>query len=160
MHLPLPLHGRFGAEAMASGCALATCDRVDLEPFPPGRPIWHIAPDNLVPQLQRLLSNRALRVALGTAGIAHAERYHGHVAVARRILESLAPDTIADPYPPFFVRHFQKGHGDVLAPGLLRLTDDVVSRWGLPGDVDVTDLVARRLCSPALRGRTIPRWMG
>src|SRR6185503_18207923 len=30
--LHLPLHGRFGVEAMAAGCALATCNRADWEP--------------------------------------------------------------------------------------------------------------------------------
>ena len=55
--LHLRLHGMFSLEAMASGCAVATCNREGYEPLPRNRPIWHIEPSNLHGQLKRLLTD-------------------------------------------------------------------------------------------------------
>jgi hypothetical protein len=142
----LPLHGRLGVEAMASGCAVATCDRVDWEPFPEKRPIWHIDVDNLKEQLRRLFTDKPLRIELARAGRRHAERHHGHVAVARRIVDALErPDEAIDHRPTFFARHYRLPSGARVPRALRRMTAQVARRCGLPDGVTLRDLQARGL---------------
>lgn len=144
--LHLPMHGRLGVEAMASGCALATADRRDLEPVPAERPVFPIDPVNLSAQLRALLTDRALRVRLGHEGIAHARRHHDHVAVARRVV-ACATDPAAplEHAPTFFARDYRLPEGVALPTRLKALTERVVRRWGLPTDVTAADLRARGL---------------
>jgi hypothetical protein len=157
--LHLPLHGKLGVEAMASGCALATCDREEFEPFPPGRPVWHIGPENLGDRLRRLLTDRELRLTLARAGRRHVERYHDHVEVARRMVEHLGAGRY-DHYPTFFAREYRLPRGVEIPERLKRMTTQIVRRWGLPDGADPRDLVERGLISP--RGldpsRPVPRW--
>jgi hypothetical protein len=142
--LHLPLHGRLGVEAMASGCALATCDRADWEPIPAERPIWHIDVANLKAQLRRLLSDRALRVELARAGRRYVERHHGHVEVARRIVGALERPVL-DHHPRFFAHHYRLPRGVRIAQELRRLTAQVVRRHGAPDGVTLDDLRERGL---------------
>lgn len=160
--LHLPLHGKLGVEAMASGCALATCDRQEFEPFPPNRPVWHIGPEALDARLRRLLTDRDLRIELSVAGRQHVERLHDHVKVARRIVEHLgAPEANRyDHYPTFFAREYCLPEGVAIPEQLKRMTTQIVQRWGLPEGVDPEDMIARGLMSPhGLNFPTpIPRW--
>ncbi len=160
--LHLPIHGKLGAEAMASGCALATCNREEYEPFPPKRPIWHLDPENLDGQLRRLLTDRELRVGLAREGRAYVERYHDHVQIAQRILDALSADESQryDHYPTFFARAYQLPEAVVIPENLKRLTAQVVQRWGLPEGVDAQDMIARGLMSAdGLNfSEPIPRW--
>jgi hypothetical protein len=156
------LHGTFGLEAMASGCALATCNREDCEPFPPNRPIWHIDEANLHNSLKRLLGDKELRVRLAQQGRRYVERYHDHVKVTRAIIQHL-DDGIEqqyDHYPTFFARDYRLPDGETIPEDLKRMTAKIVQRWGLPQDVDPQDMIARRLMSaegldPFV---PIPRW--
>ena len=144
--LHLPMHGRLGVEAMASGCALVTADRPDLEPFPAQRPIWPIDPAGLDGQLRAVLTDRSLRVRLGHEGIAHARRYHDHVAVGRRVVEAAtAPAPTLEHRPDFFARHYQLPAGVTLPTRLRALTARVARRWGLPDGVTLEQLRARGL---------------
>jgi hypothetical protein len=159
--LDIPLHGKLGLEAMASGCALATCNLYEYEPFPPNRPIWHVDRDSLVPRLKELLTNRDLRVRLAQDGRQYVERYHDHVHVARRILDHVTGKApVCDHYPTFFARKFQLDDGQEIPERLKRLTSQVVQRHGLPDDVDPEDMIARGLMSRAGLDprRPIPRW--
>jgi len=160
--LYMPLHGKFGVEAMASGCALATCNREEFEPTPPNRPIWHIDSANIYEQLKRLLTDRDLRVRLARQGREYVERYHDHVSVARRIIECLSADgpTQYDHYPTFFAREYRLPDGETIPDGLKRMTAKIVQRWGLPEDVDPQDMIARGLMSVdgLTLSRPIPRW--
>lgn len=143
--LHLPMHGRLGVEAMASGCALVSADRRDLEPVPAGRPVWSIDAAHIDAQLRALLTDRALRVRLAREGIAHARR-HDHVAVARRIAEcATRPDAPLEHAPTFFARHFRLPEGVTIPTRLKRLTERVARRWGLPEGVTLADLHARGL---------------
>jgi hypothetical protein len=142
--LHLPLHGRLGVEAMASGCALATCDRTDWEPFPARRPIWHIDVDGLKEQLRRLLTDKKLRIELARAGRRHVERHHDHVNVARRIVDALERPPL-DHHPSFFARHYRLPKGATVPRTLRRMTTAVVRRYGLPDGVTLGDLQARGL---------------
>jgi hypothetical protein len=142
--LHLPLHGRLGVEAMAAGCALATCNRADWEPFPATRPIWHIDVANVKSRLRTLLTDRALRVRLAREGRRHVERHHGHVAVARRVLDAIdAP--IVDHRPTFFARHYRLERGERVPERLRRLTAQVARRHGLPDGVTLGNLRERGL---------------
>lgn len=143
--LHLPMHGRLGVEAMASGCALASADRRDLEPVPAERPVWPLDAERLDAQLCALLTDRALRVRLAHEGVAYARR-HDHVAIARRITDCVTcPDAPLEHAPTFFARHFQLPDGAQLPVRLKALTARVARRWGLPEGVTLDDLRARGL---------------
>ena len=159
--LNLPLHGMFGLEAMASGCALATCNREDYEPFPQNRPIWHIDANNLHSALKRLITDKTLRTRLAREGRQYVEQHHNHVQVARRILEALKTANLQyDHYPTFFGRSYQLEAGEVIPEYLKRMTASIVQRWGLPEDVDPLDMIRRGLMPPdgLTSSEQIPRW--
>jgi hypothetical protein len=157
--LPIPSYGRLGAEAMASGCALATCSREEFEPIPPGRPIWHIDYENLYDRLKTLLTDRELRMRLAREGRQYVEKYHDHVGIARQVLAHLGGGAEYDYYPSFFAKRYGLPHGEVVPPDLKRMTAQVVRRWGLPEGVEPEDLVARGLMSAdGLGPPPIPRW--
>lgn len=159
--LNLPLHGMFGLEGMASGCALATCNREEYEPFPPNRPIWHVDAGNLYSQLKRLLTDKQLRIHLAHDGRKYVERYHDHVQVARRLLDGLgALELQYDHYPTFFARSYKLAEGEVIPKYLKRITAEIVQRWGLPEDIDPREMIRRGLMSQdgLTPSRPIPRW--
>ncbi|CAN5806975.1 glycosyltransferase family 4 protein [soil metagenome] len=160
--LHVPLHGKLGVEAMASGCALADCNREECEPFPPSRPIWHIGPENLYLQLKRLLTDKELRIRLAREGREYVERYHDHVNVARRIVEHLRAGKLKryDHYPTFFACDYRLPEDVEIPDYLKRMTAQVVQRWGLPEGVDPQDMIARGLMSADGLGfsEPIPRW--
>jgi hypothetical protein len=161
--LHLPLHGKFGLEAMASGCALATCNREDYEPFPPNRPIWHIDAENVYERLKRLLTDQELRVRLARQGRAYVERQHDHVIVANRIIQGVTTraTTACDHYPTYFAERFLLPDGEAIPERLRVMTARIIQRWGLPEHVPVNNLIARGLISPRGLSRThpIPRWL-
>jgi hypothetical protein len=159
VHMP---HGCVGVEAMATGCALASADNHDLEPWPKERPIWPIEPGTAREQLRRLFQDRELRMRLAREGRAHAMRHHDQVAVARSILARLDAGRAApmDHHPDFFVRHYRLAPGVVIPKTLQRMTTRILRRCGLPPDVDPQDLVARGLLADTGPGslNAIPRW--
>jgi Glycosyl transferases group 1 len=145
----LPLHGKLGVEAMASGCALATCDRVDLEPWPARRPVWHVEAADIDRRLKRLLTDRALRLRLAEAGRRYVERHHRAEDVAASVLARLAGRHVGRRHvPEFFAMSYRLPSGTRLPRPLLSLTARVVEDWGLPSDVDPGDLVRRGLMAP------------
>lgn len=158
--LHIPLHGKAGVEAMASGCALATCNRQVQEPFPRNRPIWHIDPGNVYQQLKRLLTDRELRVRLAEEGLAYVRRYHDQQHVARRVLGHLAERGTAacDHYPCLFPRHYRLEPGVEIPDVLQRLTERIVRRWGLPELANPPDMVSRGLMTWSKPTRAPPKW--
>ena len=144
--LHLPMHGRLGVEAMASGCAVATADRADLEPVPARRPVWPIDTANLDARLRTLLTDRALRTRLAREGVAHARRHHDHLAVARRISECLSDaNAPLEHTPTFFAKHYRLPEGVSVPQRLRRMTAAVARRHPLPEGVTLDDLRARGL---------------
>ena len=143
--LHLPLHGRLGVEAMASGCALATCDDARWEPYPARRPIQHVDPDNVVGALRELLTDRGLRVRLASAGLDHVRRHHDHRAVAAGIVDSLRGDAPIHHRPEFFARHYRLPEGQRLSRRARALNRRVARRYGLPPSVTLSALEQRGL---------------
>jgi len=159
--LYFPLHGKFTLEAMASGCAVATCNRQDYEPYPSARPIWHIDAGNVREQLGRLLTDRQLRLSLAQQGREYVTRNHDHVKVARQILGYLNGDA-GDHlhYPSFYARCYRAPASEPVPPYLQKMTASLMRRWGLPHDVDPDALVERGLISAvdAQSLREVLRW--
>jgi hypothetical protein len=150
--LHLPLHGKLGVEAMASGCALATCDRTDLEPWPPRRPIWHVEPSVLDERLERLLTDRPLRLRLASAARRYVDRYHRADDVTARMIGRLAGGRPQRMHvPEFFARTFRLPRDERLSQPILDLTSRVVRKWGLPAGVDAKELVRRGLMGDVRR---------
>jgi hypothetical protein len=142
----LPLHGRLAVEAMAAGCAVAACDRPLLEPIPLGRPIFPLSFDDLDGPLERLLTDRPLRVRLGHEARAYAERFHDRVVVARTLIESLGPDApLPEHRPEFFARHYRLPPGVTIPADVRQLSRAIVRRHGLPKGVTLANLVKRGL---------------
>ncbi|MFN7918183.1 MAG: hypothetical protein U0Q55_22760 [Vicinamibacterales bacterium] len=143
----LPLHGKLGVEAMASGCAVAACDRRAIEPFPADRPVWHIEPAVLEPQLRTLLTDRALRVRLAVEGRRYVSRYHRHDRIARSVLQLLAGKASELPmhHPRFYASEYRLPMGGRIPRPLLQLTNDVLASRGVPAGTNVTALVERGL---------------
>lgn len=159
--LHLFLHGKFAVEAMASGCAVATANREDLEPMPPNRPILHIDPANVYEQLWRLLTDKELRLRLAHEGRRYVERYNDHVRVARYFIENLSGDPAKQYhfYPTFFARHYRLPEGEVVPHYLRKMTAKVIERWGLPEDVDPQGMIERGLMADGVIGSNgIARW--
>jgi len=160
--LNLFIYGKFTAEALASGCAVATGNREDLEPMPLNRPVWAINPATLYDQLRRLLTDKELRIRLAYEGRKYVERYHDHVQVAQYFIENLEqhPANQYHFYPTFFSRHYRLPEGERIPRYLQRMTAKIVQRWGLPEDADPYDMVARGLIAPADLNSllAIPRW--
>jgi len=157
--LNLPLHGMFGLEAMASRCALATCNREDYEPFPANRPIWHIDAQNIYSQLKVLLTDQSLRTSLAVQGRDYVERYHDHVKVGQRTLNGLTQSR-PDHYPTFFARSYELPPGEVIPDYLKRMTGQIVQRSGIPADIDPNNMIRRGLMSATGldTSQGIPRW--
>lgn len=157
-----PLHGKLGLEAMASECALASCNQEDYEPIPPNRPIWHVDPRNVNAQLKRLIIDRELRVRLAHEGRAYVKRYHDHVQVVQRILNALSLGEARkyDHYPTFYAERFRLPEGVTIPDNLKRMTAQVVQRWGLSESSDPNDLIRRGLMSSdgLNPSQSIPRW--
>jgi hypothetical protein len=142
----LPLHGKLAVEAMAAGCAVATCDRLRLEPYPAGRPIFPLSTGNIEGPLARLLKDRALRVRLGHEGRAHVEQFHDRVAVAASLLAALGPQ--APPprhHPDFFARHYHLPSEVTIPADIRRLSRAIIRRYGLPEGVEARNLLDRGL---------------
>jgi len=157
-----PCYGKFGLEAMASGCALATCSREDYEPFPSGRPIWHVDASNILEKLRLLLTNKDLRIRLAREGRSYVERYHAHVAVASRILASLDGGEIHpyDHYPTFCAVDYRPDDISSIPEVLKEMTLQVVRRHGLPPEANPREMISRGLLSQGSPRELdeIPRW--
>lgn len=160
--LYLPIPGIFALEAMASGCAVASANREELDPLPPNRPIWYIDPQTIYDQLKRLLTDKPLRLRLAWEGRQYVELHHNHVHVAQQIIDLLNADgpEAYDHYPTFFARDYHLPHGEIIPDDLKRMTAQIVRRWGLPEDVDPRDMIARGLMSAdgLVPANPIPRW--
>jgi hypothetical protein len=152
-------YGMLALEAMASGCAVAAGNQPTVVPLPPERPVWPLTPDNLGPQLRRLLTDRDLRLRLAGAGRPFVETYHAPQVVARGMEQALA-GAKPDYRPGFFAYRYQLPEGEALSPRLRKLSSEIVHRYGVAQGVDLQELAERGLIRTPGRGRqpSVPRW--
>ena len=152
VHLPLPW---LAVEGMPSGCAVAGCDRADLEPFPARRPIFHLEPDGLDARFRA--PPLTARSAPPTGPAPAAERNHGHVRVAARFC-SPPPPTAPSAYehrPRFSPERYAPLPGTVVPRYLRRLTGEVL-RARLPRGVSWATFARRGLVDAGRRRRGDP----
>lgn len=141
-------HGQLGLEAMASGCALATCNNEIFEPFPPNRPILNIEPGNIYLPLKKLLTNKEMRIYYANEGRKYVEKYFDHVNVAKRIIDQLTKNNKRyDYYPTFFCKYYNIPEDETVSYDIKNMTSYIIQRWGLPEDVDLQDMISRGLMS-------------
>jgi hypothetical protein len=145
-------YGKFAAEALASGCATAVVNYPALEPLARLRPLHPIGQGTLDADLERLLTNRALRRTLAEAGPGHVRRYHDRTAVCARLvqaLEALAAGRLRyDYYPTFFATQYALPRGVEFSTGQRQLATEIVARWGAPEGADLAQMIRRGLLDP------------
>lgn len=158
-------YGKFAAEALASGCATAVVNYPALEPFARLRPLHAIGETTLDADLERLLTDRALRRTLAQAGPDHVRRYHDRTAVCARLvqaLEALSAGRLRyDYYPTFFATQYALPKGVEFTTAQRQLATEIVARWGAPEGADLAQLVRRGLLDPdpaGGSGSAVPTW--
>lgn len=160
--LYFPLHGKLSLEGLGCGCAVVNGDREDYEPFPAERPFWYVNPDNIVERLRLLLTDRDQRIKLALEGMPYLKRHHDHVRVMQRVMDALEEGESRryDHYPSFFTGGYRLPEGEPVPVELRGAATQLVSRWGLPAEADLAEVVARGLVSPEILGvqDKIPRW--
>lgn len=147
-------HGKLTLEALASGCAVASSNNEFHEPFPKGRPIWHIDEQSAYNQLSVLLRSKDLRLSLAVAGRKYVETYHDYVAVAKRILErlDLKNDEGCEHAPRFYAASYPGQQNRPIPKRLRSLTAAVLSRYGIAPGIDPAGMVERGLMLPFSKG--------
>lgn len=147
-------YGKFAAEALASGCATACITYPDIEPFARVRPLHHIDPTDLDAQLERLLTDRALRRSLAERGRPHVEAVHDRTVVCRRLIDALSAALDGalrhDYYPTFFAERYTLPHKVELPRHQRLLASEVIAEHGMPAGSDAR-LLARRGLIDALQ---------
>ncbi len=145
-------------EGMASGCAVLTGNTEFALPVPFGKPVVHITPDTVHRELQRVLTDRDLRLDLAARGRTYVETYCDAAKVAARLLAALEPDARPDLYPRYFFDAATRPDGELVPPVVQTLTAEVLRRHGAPEGVDWADLVGRGLVPSDLPADAVPRW--
>ena len=143
--LHLPLYGKFAAEAMASGCAVASADDPIREYLPRSRPIHPLSTGNLKSELRELLTNRQLRVELASKSLEYIKLNHSCERVCQAMLDALAGKSAPDYIPTFFLQSDRLPEGVVLSHREKLLNRKAVRAFADPSTFDWDDLKARDL---------------
>ncbi|MGH1366142.1 MAG: glycosyltransferase family protein [Calditrichia bacterium] len=103
--------GKFGLEALASGCLLFTSYDIDYLPVPSNPPIVHVTPETLAERLKYYLNNPAEMQELRKAGRKWVEDYFAAPAVCQRLLDDVqaireGKELTYDFVPSFFRDHY------------------------------------------------------
>jgi hypothetical protein len=154
-------YGMLALEAFATGCAVAGGNHPGLVPIPPDRPGVHITPDIFLDRMRRLIGDRAYRVERARVGRDYVVAHHDAETVAKNLLTALdrPAERPCDYYPTFFAEKYRLPEGESIPDDLLRLTAEIVQTYGLPAEVDPTDMVRRGLLARSGVDLTaISRW--
>ena len=142
-------YGKFAAEAFTSGCATACITYPEIEPFARLRPLHHIDAGGIDAQLERLLTDRALRRSLAERGRPHVEAVHDRTVVCKRLIDTLSAALDGslryDYYPTFFAERYTLPQNAELPRHQRLLASDVIAEHGVPVDSDVRMLARRGL---------------
>lgn len=152
--------GLFSIEAMASGCAVAAAQYPHAAALSGIVPFYGVNPYMLKENLRPLLTDRELRIRLASEGHAYVTRYHAPESICQRILQDLeaGEQRTYDYWPSFYAKSFLLPEGIHIPPKYLGMSDAIVTRWGVPDDVDPGEMVRRGLASPAILKSSIPQW--
>jgi len=149
-------------EAMASGCAVLSGNKIEANPLPARRPVVHIEPSNLVDQLRRVLTDGNLRVELAKAGRRYVEATNSPEAIGRFIENAIREGRagIADYYPKFFFTDFTNVTGERVPDYIRQMTMGAILTHGAPADTNVEQLVAAGMLPPNALSviNHVPRW--
>ena len=157
-------YGKFAAEAFTSGCATACITYPEIEPFARLRPLHHIDAGGIDAQLERLLTDRALRRSLAERGRPHVEAVHDRTVVCKRLIDTLSAALDGslryDYYPTFFAERYTLPQNAELPRHQRLLASDVIAEHGVPVDSDVRMLARRGLIDTLqLSGSApVPTW--
>ncbi len=155
--------GKYAAEAMTLGCAVATAHFPEIEPVARMRPLAGLSIDSYEGTLERLLTDRAWRRTLAEAGPAHARLIHDRNAVAARMLRALQLEIAGtlqhDYYPTFALSGYAMPSGHELPMHIRMLGSEIVTRWGVDESVDLPLAVQQGLlASQHFDGQQIELW--
>lgn len=157
-----PTLGRFGIEALACGCALATARVSPHRELPEDPPAWHIDEQQLDEPLARLLTDREARLSLARAARPFVAKYANLRLRARRILELVTQRTRGpfDYYPRHYLERFRIPDDHAVPHELATMTAHIVQRWGVPAELDLSQAAARGVIieDPFAAFDTVPRW--
>ena len=144
--LHAPHYAMLALEGMATGCVVvAGCHR-DYVPLQGDSPVFAVHADTLYKRLKLLLTDKATRLRHARRGRPFVERCHSHTDVAASLLAKLQRrDKPYDYYPSFVARSYQYPEGDTVPKGLKHITAEIIQRHGLPGGIELRDLVEREL---------------
>jgi hypothetical protein len=158
----IPGISRFGQEALASSCALASVIESPYAESPEIPPVWHIGEFALVEPLRQLLTDRALRRDLASRARPYVERHYDVAVVAQGMLDALAARSRGpfDHYPRFYLTEYQVPSGLMIPADVTDATSQLVRRWGVPHDADVRRLIRAGVLHDIPFGGfdTMPRW--
>ncbi len=136
------------AEALASGCAVAT--RVlNPEIGLPNGPICDLQLDNIVDRLRRLITDVPHRVRLAEQGVQWARDTFSPTNVASRILENLESSRTPDYVPDFYLKHYRLAKGHRLGKKARQMSTSVLERFRPDAKEYVPDAIARGLLAPS-----------
>lgn len=107
--------GKFGLEALASGCILLTGYQEDYNPYPPNPPVITISPENLYETLKYHLLNYKTEGKLKIKGRKWVEKYSSCNLVCQNIINditNLKTGVKYDYYPTFYRNHYKIVYGE------------------------------------------------
>jgi hypothetical protein len=136
--------GTLAAEAMASGCAVATRTlETNRHLFNP--PVCSVRPENLVAQWRRLVEDVDYRVDLARRGREWALREYAPTEIAARVEQHLSTPPAPDYVPDFYLSRYRLPDGMALSPRAKALSSEVARRFRPESHASIRDAARRGL---------------
>jgi len=155
----LILHGpgMLGLEAMASGCAVAT-RFLDGYSNVFNAPVCSINPQNIYEQLKRLLTDNEYRAELTQKGREFVNKMDS-ATVASNVLQTLMNKSGSpDYFPRFYLTNYKMPQGMAINEENLRLTSEVIRKFGMPRGVNLQRAAEEKLIFPLPDKLNITEW--
>ncbi len=156
--LHAPHYGMLGLEAMASGCAVIGGNVPGYVPMMRESPVVHASPQTIYDVAKLLIRDKNRRRSIAQRGRSYVEEFHSPPNVARAMLEKLDTRSAYEYYPTFYTTNYNRPEGETIHPEVLRLTNEVIGRYGLPAEADPRRLVDEGLAEETLLDEPLVRW--